>query len=281
MLIDLTLFPNLEYLIEQTFYTLVVILIMLSLRWITIRAIRRTQPDQIKQFAKRRMVTSAYVGVTVILLLMIWYESSAYIIAVAGVLTAGIAFALRDLLVDMIGWAYILWATPFKIGDRIEVGGQIGDVIDVTLIHFSILEVGNRIHGEQSTGRIVQIPNLQVFSLPFANYEKGFGFVWNEIVVPLTVESNWEKAKERIYDILTMHTKDCTEEAKAQLDSLERKSAIAFNNLTPIIYTELKDGKILLNIRYLCEPRRIRMTEHELWEAILHMVREEDDIKLG
>lgn len=275
------LLKNMDYIVANIIYSLIAIIIIFILRWFTMRTIKRKHSEQIKLFAKKRFVSSAYIGIIVFVLLAIWYESSSYIIAVAGVLTAGLAFALRDILVDMIGWIYILWATPFKIGDRIEIGGQIGDVIDVTLLHFSILEVGHRISGEQSTGRIIQIPNLQIFSLPMANYEKGFRFIWNELVVPIHKDSNWEKAKEEIYKILEEHMSETIEEAKNQLQAIEKNTAIYYNNLTPIIYTELKENHILLNVRYLCEPRQVRVTEHHLWEAILKMVKENEEIKLG
>lgn len=272
---------NMEYIIDNIIYSVIAIIVILILRWLTMRRVRKKHSDHIKLFAEKRLMNSAYIGALIILLLAIWYESSTYIIAVVGVLTAGIAIALRDILVDMIGWAYILWATPFKIGDRIEIGGQIGDVIDVTLLHFSILEVGKRISGEQSTGRIIQIPNLQVFNMPLANYEKGFKFIWNELVVPIDRESDWEKAKEKIYEILDVYMSETIEEAKVEFQEIEKNTAIYFNNLTPIIYTELKGNQIALNVRYLCEPRQLRVTEHYIWEAILKMVKENEEIRLG
>lgn len=270
--------PNM---VDNLVYTGVLLIVIFILRWITVKLLCKKHCNQIQQFAAKKLMTSAYVLVGVIIFLAIWNDSSEYIIAFLGVITAGIAFALRDLLMDMIGWIYILWAAPFKIGDRIEVGGQIGDVIDVRLLHFSILEVGNRIGAEQSTGRIIQIPNLQVFGVPLANYEKGFKFIWNEIMVPIDRESDWEKAKEKIGAIVEAYTSQTIEDAKEQLQALEKSTAIYYNNLTPIIYTELKGTQVVLSIRYLCEPRKARVSEHQLWEAILKLVKEDDDIKLG
>lgn len=266
--------------VDNLVYTAIALLILLILRYITVKIVCRRHPNQIRQFAAKKLMSSAYIALGVIVLLVIWNDSSEYIIAVFGVLTAGVAFALRDLLVDMIGWIYILWAAPFKIGDRIQVGENIGDVVDVKMLHFNILEVGNRNTGEQSTGRIIQIPNLQVFSIPMANYEKDFNFIWNELTMTIDQAYDWEKVKEKIYEILEVHIGEIVEEAKAQIQALEKNTAIYFNNVTPIIYTEFKGGKVVLSIRYLCEPRKLRVTEHLLWEAILKMVKEEN-IKLG
>lgn len=272
---------NLEYIVDNIIYSIIAIIIIFILRWFTIKSIRKKYTDQIKQFATKKVMSSLYIGALVFVLLIIWYEASSYIIAVVGVLTAGVAIALRDIITNMIGWVYILWATPFKIGDRIEIGTHVGDVIDVTLLHFSVLEVGKRVGGEQSTGRIVQIPNMQIFSLPLANYEKEFKFIWNEIKVPLDCSSDWQKAKKKIYDIVYLCVGDTIEKAREEVEAVEKNTAIYFNNLTPIVYTELKDGHILLNVRYLCEPRKVRATEHYMWEEILRMIKENEDIKLG
>jgi small-conductance mechanosensitive channel len=122
---------------------------------------------------------------------------------------------------------------------------------------------------------------MQVFSVPLANYEKGFKFIWNELLVPISKDSNWELAKELIYKLLEEQTHEVMEEAKEQIDEASKKYLIYYNNLAPIIYTELKDNNIVLTIRYLCEPRQVRMTEHVLWEALLKMFQEHTEIKLG
>lgn len=258
-----------------------IILVLIILKWNAMHWVKRKNPNLAKQFMSNKLMTSVCVGVGAIALLVVWYDSSQYIISFIGLFSAGMAIAMKDILLNVIGGAYILWASPFKVGDRIEIAGQMGDVIDVRLMQFSMLEIGNRISGEQSTGRIIHIPNMQIFNFPLANYEKGFRFIWNEMIVPIDRSSNWELAKETIYKLLEEETHEIIEEAKSQIDEAGKKYLIYYNNLTPIIYTELKGQHIVLTIRYLCEPRKARMIEHQLWERILKAFANNEEMKLG
>lgn len=268
-----TLWPN-------VIFSLIVGFIILIIQGISLRHVRKKHQGQIKRFATKKLVNSIYLGLYVIILLVVWYESSNYIIAFLGVFSAGIAFGIRDIIVDMIGGMYILWAVPFKIGDRIQIGEEIGDVIDVSLLHFSVLEVDPYTVGGQSTGRIMQIPNMMVFSTPFKNYEKGFRFVWHEMKVNIHKDSDWEKAKGKLYELLEKCTEKVRQEAEEQIHEAGKSYAIYYNNLTPIIYTQIKEGHIAFTLRFLCEPRKVRITEHLLWEGILKLIKEEETIHL-
>ena len=111
-------------------------------------------------------------------------------------MSAGLAIALKDMLSDLAGWVFILWRKPIEVGNRIQIGENSGDVIDVRPFQFTILEIGNWVKADQSTGRIIHIPNGSVFLQPLCNYDMGFKFIWNEIPVMITFDSDWEKAKE-------------------------------------------------------------------------------------
>jgi small-conductance mechanosensitive channel len=267
--------------LHRIFYTLAVLAGLYIMKRYTMRIIRRKGYDPAKQFTTQKVVKFIFIILFTISLLIIWQGSADKILSFIGFFTAGLAIAMRDILLNMIGYLYILWGSPFKVGDRIEISGQIGDVIDVRLLQFSILEVGNRINGEQSTGRIIHIPNMHVFSFPLANYEKGFKFIWNELTIPMDRNSDWELAKELIYKLLEEQTKEIIEEAQAQIEEAGKDYLIYYTNLTPTIYTEVKDNKIILTVRYLCEPRKARITEHILWEELLKMLKQHKGIQLG
>ncbi len=268
-------------LLKNILYSLFAFLIVYGTKKVMFQITRRKEQDAVKHFAARKLIGIISNFIFLIVLSFIWYDSSAEILSFLGFFTAGMAIAMRDIILNMIGALYIFWAAPFKIGDRIEVAGQIGDVIDVKILQFSMLEVGKRISGEQSTGRILHIPNMYVFNYPLSNYEKGFKYIWNEVTVPIAQDSNWELAKQLIYGLLEEYTEEVIEEAKTQIDEAGRNYLIYYNNLTPMIYTELKDHQILLTVRYLCEPRKVRITEHMIWEAVLKMTKEQSDVRLG
>ena len=99
-------------------------------------------------------------------------------------------------MTNLAGWVFIAIRKPFAVGDRIEIGDHTGDVIDMRLFQFTLVETGNWVDADQSTGRIIHIPNGWVFRQSTANYTAGFNFIWNEIPVTVTFESNWEKARD-------------------------------------------------------------------------------------
>ncbi|MBN1613988.1 MAG: mechanosensitive ion channel, partial [Deltaproteobacteria bacterium] len=186
-----------------------------------------------------------------------------------GLLSAGLAIALKDPLSNMAGWVFIVWRKPFEIGHRIEIGGVAGDVIDLRIFQFTMLEIGNWVDADQSTGRIIHVPNAKVFTEPQANYSQGFEYIWNEIPVLVTFESNWRKAKDILSHIAEKHGLPAGKEAAEQVAQAARKFLIFYTIYTPIVYTSVKDSGIMLTIRHLCESRKRRGVSEEIWEDIL------------
>jgi len=121
----------------------------------------------------------------------IWFEGISALSTFLGLVSAGIAIALKEPLVNFAGWIFIVWWKPFEVEQRIEIDGNRGDVVDIELMQFTIMESGKWVSGDQSTGRVLHIPNGQIFTKPLANYSKGFPFIWDDVPVLLTFESNW------------------------------------------------------------------------------------------
>ena len=179
---------------------------------------------------------------------------------------------------NLAAWWFILWRRPFGVGDRIQIGEFRGDVIDLRIFQFSLMETGNWVDADQSTGRILHVPNGLVFSQALANYSQGLHFIWNEIPVVITFESNWVDAKEILTRIVNEKSLSLTQEAERRVREAAEKYMIFFKNLTPIVYTKVVDHGVCLTLRYLCNPRRRRGSENEIWETILADFAERDDI---
>jgi small-conductance mechanosensitive channel len=171
-----------------------------------------------------------------------------------------------------------MWRRPFEVGDRIQIGNLAGDVIDLRIFQFTLMEIGGWVDADQSTGRVVHIPNGKVFTEAQANYHKGFQYIWNEIPVLITFESNWIKAKEILYQIGNKHAEHLSESAEQRIKEASRKFMIFYTKLTPTVYTTVKDSGVRLTIRYICEPRRRRDSEQAIWEDILKEFAKYSDI---
>lgn len=198
-----------------------------------------------------------------------------------GLFTAGMAIALKDVVINFAGWLYLLWQAPFKIGDRIQIQDHQGDVIDIGAFKFTLLEIGNWVDTNQSTGRIIQISNSDIFNQSIANYSKGFNYIWNELPVVITSDSNWKKAKQILQTMIDGYYETYAADLTQELQKARAHFPIHYNHITPIIYTTSSDHGICLTIRYLITPRRIRQSIHDLWEKILDVVDENNDIDLA
>lgn len=185
------------------------------------------------------------------------------------------------MVADFAGWLFILFRRPFDLGDRIQIGTHAGDVIDRRIFQFSIMEIGNWVSADQSTGRVIHIPNQRVFLEPLANYSAGFPYLWNELEVLLTFESDWKQAKSLFKDITTEIMKDVVAEAEGPRKKADQRFLIHYRTLTPAVYTSVQESGVLLTVRYLCRPRERRGTGEDLWEEILQVVERTDSIEFA
>lgn len=261
-----------EGIIGNIGFTFIILLISEVFRKTVVKRVIKSKEDIKEQYNKRKSINGVFILLDILLVGTIWYRWSTYIVTFIGVFSAGLAIAMKEVIINIVGGIYIIWAKPFQIGERIEINGYIGDVVDLGFFQFSMLEVGNRVGGEQSTGRIVQVPNMQIFSIPIENYEKGFKYIWHEIKVEVKKDSDWEKAKIILQELLEELTEEITIEAKKQIEHAGKKYLIYYSYLTPIVYTSFSNEKVILTGRFLCEPRQTRVIENNIWEKFLKTI---------
>jgi small-conductance mechanosensitive channel len=156
------------------------------------------------------------------------------------------------------------------VGDRIQIGNTAGDVIDIRIFQFTLMEIRNWVDADQSTGRIIHIPNGKVFSEIQANYSTGLDYIWNEIPVLITFESDWKKSKEILTGIVNKHAEHLSASVEEKIKEASHRFMIFYKKLTPIVYTSVKDSGVMLTMRYLCDPRKRRGSEEEIWEDVLN-----------
>ena len=261
--------------------SLFVVLFFLLVRSAVMRVILRSVTDVRQRYSWSRGVTSTIGILIVIFLGVIWFAGLERIATFAGILGAGLAVALHDTIANIAGFLFIILRRPFEVGDRIEIEGVAGDVIDIRLFQFSLLEIGNWVDADQSTGRIVQVPNGKVLSAATASFNKGFEYIWHEIPVLITFESDWKKAKAILEDIVDEDTFVVAEEVERQVRKAASRYLIYSGKVTPIVYTTVRDSGVLLTVRYMTKPKTRRGTEQQLWEQILDRFAENDDIALA
>jgi small-conductance mechanosensitive channel len=245
------------------------------------RIINRKIEDIKKKYNARK--TTYYIATFLALLAIafIWIKDLSKLTVIISVLGAGLVVALQELILCMAGWFVIVFRKPFDTGDRIEIGGVKGDVIDVRFLQTSLLEIGNWVVEDQSTGRVVRIPNSMLFKHAIFNYTRDFEFIWNEIKLVVTFESDWKKARE----IVLKHAQNEDDRIKREVDRLIRRMAtqylIYYDKLTPIVYVKIVGYGIELSLRYLTEAKRRRATQDEMSRNILDDFEKEADVNFA
>lgn len=271
-------FQNSPDLTASVIETVGTIFVLWLIRLIVLRiVIRRTENKRTRyKWRKNLTYTASFLGIVIIG--SIWLSGGESLATYLGLLTAGIAIALKDPVTDLAAWLFIIWRKPFDVGDRVQLGDTKGDVIDVRPFKFTVLEIGNWVDADQSTGRVIHVPNHYIFTNELANYTSDFKFIWNEVKVLVTFESDWKKAKTILDNVVNEVSAGFIDDAKKQIASASKSYLIEFKYLTPITYTDVKDSGINLTVRYLTDPRRRRGTSQIIWERILDEYAKHDDI---
>ena len=254
---------------SKILYSILILVVLGIIRFAILKIVWKITEDPKARYTWKRSVSFTVGLVTLILIGSVWIRAIGQLGAFLGLLTAGLAIALKDPLTNIAGWIFILTRQPFKLGDRVQIGENTGDVIDIRLFQFALLEIGNWVNADQSTGRIIHIPNGTIFTLAQANYSIGFNYIWNEMSVLLTFESQWQEAKKILERIINKHAEALSVDAEKKIIEASKKYMIFYQYLTPIVYTSLQDSGVMLTMRYICEPRKRRSTEHLIWEDIL------------
>jgi small-conductance mechanosensitive channel len=251
------------------------------LRPIVIAIVSRRSDDITTLYRWRKASEYTALILGLYLISRIWFTSTQSLATYLGLLSAGLAIALQDPIANFVGWLFIVWRRPLEVGDRIEIGPYAGDVIDIRFFQFSLMEIRAWVDADQSTGRVLHVPNKKIFSDGIANYHRGFAYIWHEIPVEITFESDWRKAKKLLAGIAERHSIHHEEKARAQIRKAAKRYMINYDNLTPIVYTKVNPSGVLLTLRYLSDPRQRRATEEKIWEDILDAFEVEPKIEFA
>lgn len=208
-----------------------------------------------------------------ILLIIIWNELLNNIITFISFISAAITLAAREIIYNYFAGLYIKIVKPIKIEDRISISEYNGDVININLLNFELLEVDKDIN--QSTGKIIHLPNSIIFSHPLKNYSKAFKYIWDEITIRIDINTDIEQAKKILLKIITHNTtiKEIPKKMKQEVEKSMTTYRIYYNNYAPIIYTKIEEDNCLLTARFLIHPKKQRLVESDIYNNIIKAFR--------
>ena len=257
--------------IKLTIISIEILIVIYFVKIITKKIYSKSNVSGKKKFTYNRSIQMILNVISFILILLVWSEKLQNIITLISFISAGLTIAIREIIFNFFAGIYIKFSKPFELEDRIEIDGIRGDVIKINALGFEVLDVQEKEKGEQSTGKITHIPNSKVFQEPLKNYVKAFKYIWDEIMIDIDINSDLEKTKEIIYNILREDEilKTIPGKMEDAIDDVTVEYRIYYNELMPIIYTKIVKDHIELSIRFLVHPKKARNVENNIYEKIL------------
>jgi small-conductance mechanosensitive channel len=233
------------------------------------------------RYTANKVLSVLSVIIVLLLCVRIWVTDTSSLLIYYGVLAAGIAFALQDVLRNFVGGILIIVSNYYLVGDRISIDDKAGDVMDIGILSTTLMEIRGWIGGDQPSGRLLIIPNGLVISHSFYNYTRDHSFVWDEISVPLTYDSNWRRAKEIVLSILKQETGAMTAQAELEIERIGERYYLPKKVVEPSVYITLTDNWITLDARYVTDARTRRILHSRLSELILAAIESEGGITVA
>lgn len=229
---------------------------------------RRINDAAIRYKAQKGVEVFGYVLIVLLILISFTVENIEDYTIIIGLFTAGITFTLQELILSIAGSFYIFFVRVYKPGDRIELNGIKGDVIDIDSIYTTLMEMGEWVSSDNYSGRIVKISNAFVFKGPIKNYSMDFPFVWDELNILITYGSDIELAKKIVLETAVDLLSEYTESTTAKWQEMVERYYIENATLEPTLAVGLTDNWMTLNLRYITDYKLRRATKHRLFEHI-------------
>ncbi|HIP35317.1 MAG TPA: mechanosensitive ion channel [Crocinitomix sp.] len=262
----------------------VLLLFVLFFKWL----IKRTITDNERFYMANKIINFVFVFLVVMILLFAYIENVSYLVTVLGFASAGIAIAMKDWFMSMLGWMVIVVGGSIHVGDRIRVDKDgmkyVGDVLDISLFRITILEditLTTYLHNRRA-GRIIFIPNNYIFTNMIANYSHAtLKTVWDGIDFTITFDSNHKKAQLIAKETAKKYAKGYTDITRKQLNKLRSRYSLKNTNVEPRVYSFLEENGIRISIWYLTNAYATLTLRSTISSEILDQIKEQDDITIA
>jgi small-conductance mechanosensitive channel len=241
------------------------------------RAVGRYVTDTNARYRARKLVAFLGYVVGAGVLVTIFSAQLGGLTVAFGVAGAGVAFALQEVIASVAGWVAISFGNFYSPGDRVQLGGIKGDVIDVGMLRTTVMEIGQWVKGDLYNGRIVRIANSFVFKEPVFNYSADFPFLWDEIIVPVRYGSDWQLARQMLERVVDEVCRDYALHSLAAWKVAVKKYMLEDAKVEPMITLIANDNWLEFTARYVVDFRKRRWVKDRLFTRILEEVDKSDN----
>jgi small-conductance mechanosensitive channel len=240
---------------------------------IVFRILAQVLPRQVQdsdlRYHIRKAITFIGYAIMALLIVLIFNDSLGKLTVIFGVIGAGVAFALQEVIGSFAGWVAISLGQYYKPGDRVLLGGIMGDVIDISILRTTLMECGAWVKADLYNGRIVRIANSFVFKEPVFNYSADFPFVWDEITVPVKYGSDRSLTREILQQVANEVVGEYMPQAKAQWQHMVHKYLIEDAKIEPAVTLTANDNWLEFTLRYIVDYKQRRGKKDIIFSRIL------------
>lgn len=270
--------PNVGKITAAVLVVVVVIVIVRSAQ----SALGRYIESPERRYRIRKLVTFAGYALAIFLLSVVFSDRLAGLTVFFGVAGAGVAFALQEVIASAAGWVAMSFGRFYHVGDRVQLGGIKGDVIDIGVLRTTLMECGGWINGDQYNGRVVRVANSFIFKEPVYNYSADFPFLWDEIVIPVRYGSNYEMARRKFQQVLDEVTGEHVLRLKAGWRTMTNDYMLEDARLEPMVLLNMKENWAEYTLRYVVDYKQRRSTKDTICVRLLQAIEEsEGEVRLG
>lgn len=253
-----------------------VVLVVFTIVRYSQRVLGRYVEDAQRRYRLRKLVTFFGYVLAIFLLSIVYSDKLSGLTVLLGILGAGVAFALQEIIVSVAGWIALSVGRLYDVGDRVQLSGIKGDVIDIGVLRTTLMECGGWIHGDQYSGRIVRVGNSSIFKEPVFNYSSDFPFLWDEITVPIRFGSDYESARKSFLQVLDDVTGEHARRLEGDWRRMTDKYLIENAQLQPMVALKITDNWVEFVLRYVVDYKKRRSIKDRISSRILDVIEKSD-----
>lgn len=286
--INLNIAQGIEKEVKKSIITGVIIFVLLLMFLLVKYLVRKYMSDNDLFYGINKVVNFLFIFIIFIILLLTYLENVENLMTILSFASAGIAIALKDWFMSLLGWLVILVSGSIHVGDRVKFVKDgieyVGDIVDISILRMTLHEdvTLTTVMLNKRSGRVVFIPNNYIFTDMIANYtHSGLKTVWDGIEFIVTFDSNIAKAQAITKEVTRKYSKGYTDMTRKQLNRLRSKYSVRNTGVEPRIFTIIEPYGMRITGWYLTNSYATLTLRTTISVEIITRIQQEDDIELA
>jgi small-conductance mechanosensitive channel len=277
--------PETSFDLARITLNIILSLAVVVITLIIYRAIRNTIKRRVEDPARLQSIRVAVRNVLAVagflIIALIWLPRGNNLLTALGILGAGLAIASQEMVGSLVAGLNLWLGNIYRVGDRVRIGDVVGDVMDISLLRTTVMEVGEWVKADQYTGRVVTVANRQVWVNSVYNFTQHWGYLWDEITLPITYESDWQRAAELMLEQGQTYTAELQADAEAKLSRLVDLYPLKELKVEPTLYLAMTDNWVEITLRFVVDAQERRRVKDRLHRDLLQHFQAEEKIKVA